>query len=157
MPASTSCGASPFPHFHCRAGNGFSLPVNPTRRCARRSKFRWTASWSRGRDPLTTSRPISRRWQYAVPLLFNEIPIAIENYFTDAERKFYAAVQRQGGYSCQELIAKLNFLPLEFWRYMLAFHLLGIVEFEKGRGPLDLSGEIAALLELNHRLQALRE
>ena len=95
----------------------------------------------------------SGRWQYAVPLLFNEIPMASENYFTEAERKFYDAVQRQGRYSCQELIARLNVFPLEFWRYMLAFYLLGIVQFEKGEVPLDLSGEIAALLELNQRLQ----
>ncbi len=95
----------------------------------------------------------SGRWQYAVPLLFNEIPMASEIYFTEAERKFYDAVQRQGRYSCQELIARLNVFPLEFWRYMLAFYLLGIVQFEKGEVPLDLSGEIAALLELNQRLQ----
>jgi len=93
------------------------------------------------------------RWQYDVPVLFNEIPMDSEIYFTEAEREFYAAVQRQGRCSCQELIARLNVLPLEFWRSMLAFHLMGIVEFAKGEAPLNLSGEIAALLELNQRMQ----
>jgi tetratricopeptide (TPR) repeat protein len=79
--------------------------------------------------------------------------MASEIYFTDGEREFYAAVQRQGKSSCQELIARLNVLPLEFWRSMLAFHLLGIVEFEAGKAPANLSNEIAALLELNRRLQ----
>ena len=93
------------------------------------------------------------RWQYDIPVLFNEIPMASDIYFTDAEREFYAAVQRQGKCSCQELIARLSLLPLEFWRSMLAFHLMGIVEFEKGEVPLNLSAEIAALLELNKQMQ----
>ncbi len=92
------------------------------------------------------------RWQYDVPVLFNEIPMDSEIYFTEAEREFYAAVQRQGKHSCQELIARLNILPLEFWRIMLAFHLMGVVEFAKGEASLNLSGEIAALLELHQRL-----
>lgn len=93
------------------------------------------------------------RWQYDVPVLFNEIPMASEIYFTVLEREFYAAVQRQGKCSCQELIARLNFLPLEFWRTMLAFHLMGIIGFRKGEAPLNLSAEIAALLELNQQMQ----
>jgi tetratricopeptide (TPR) repeat protein len=93
------------------------------------------------------------RWQYDVPVLFNEIPMASEIYFTDAEREFYAAVQRQGKCSCQELIARLNIIPLEFWRSILTFHLMGIVEFEKGEVPLNVSADIASLLELNQRMQ----
>lgn len=93
------------------------------------------------------------RWQYDEPVLFNEIPMASEIYFTEGEREFYAAVQRQGRHSCQELIARLNVLPLEFWRSMLAFHLMGVVEFAKGEASLNLSAEIAALLELHQRLQ----
>jgi tetratricopeptide (TPR) repeat protein len=42
--------------------------------------------------------------------------------------------------------------PLEFWRGMLAFHLMGVVEFEPGPEEPDFSAEIAALLELNQRL-----
>ncbi len=94
------------------------------------------------------------RWQHRVPVLFNEMPGGSEVYFTESEREFYAVVQRQGWLSCQELISRLNILPLYFWRTMLAFHLISIVEFEKGRAPLDLSKEIAALLELDQRLQA---
>jgi tetratricopeptide (TPR) repeat protein len=93
------------------------------------------------------------RWQHCVPVLFKEIPLDAEIYYTEAEREFYAAVQAQGRRSCQELIARLNLVPIEFWRNLLAFHLLGIVEFEKSEAASDLSGEIAALLELNRRLQ----
>ncbi len=92
------------------------------------------------------------RWLHGIPVLFKEIPMDIEIYFTDAEREFYAAVQAQGRRSCQELIARLNLLPIIFWRSLLAFHLLGIVEFERGDEAPDLSGEIAALLELNRKL-----
>jgi hypothetical protein len=102
------------------------------------------------------------KWQYGIPVLFSEIPQQVEVYFTDAERDFYAAVQHQGPLvgdlqgrlSCQELIARLNMVPLDFWRTMLAFHLLGIIEFEKGEAPPDISAEIAALLELNLKLQS---
>jgi len=93
------------------------------------------------------------KWQRHTPVLFPEIPLDIEIYFTDAERAFYTALQQQGAYSCQELIARLNMIPLEFWRSVLAFHLLGIVEFEKGEEGPDLSAEIAALLELNQLMQ----
>ena len=92
-------------------------------------------------------------WQYGIPVLFSEIPQPVEVYFTDAERDFYVAVQHQDRLSCQELIARLNMVPLDFWRTMLAFHLLGIIEFEKGEAPFDISAEIAALLELNQKLQ----
>ncbi|MCU0276312.1 MAG: hypothetical protein MUF02_05580 [Acidobacteria bacterium] len=92
------------------------------------------------------------RWQHCIPVLFKEIPLDAEIYYTDAEREFYAAVQALGQQSCQELIARLNLVPIEFWRRLLAFHLLGIVEFAKSEESPDL-GEIAALLELNRRLQ----
>lgn len=85
------------------------------------------------------------RWRQGIPLLFKEIPMDVEIYFTDAEREFYAAVQAQGRRSCQELIARLNLPPILFWRGLLAFHLLGIVEFEKGEEAPDLSGEAAAV------------
>ena len=104
-------------------------------------------------------------WQSAVPLLFNEIPMASEIYFTDAEREFFAALQGLGQLKCRELIARLHMAPLEFWRSMLAFHLLGIIEFEKGEEEeeekaeeqklekSDLSAEIAAMLDLYQELQ----
>ena len=95
----------------------------------------------------------ANKWQSCIPVLFNEIPMASEIYFTEHERDFYSALQRQGRHSCQELIARLNMLPIDFWRSILAFHLLGIIEFEKSAGLPDLSVEIAALLELNQKLQ----
>jgi tetratricopeptide (TPR) repeat protein len=95
----------------------------------------------------------ANRWQSCIPILFNEIPMASEIYFTEQERDFYAAMQRQGRCSCQELIARLNMLPIEFWRSILAFHLMGIIEFEKGEDLPDLSVEIAALLDLNQKMQ----
>lgn len=93
-------------------------------------------------------------WQRCVPVLFSEIPMADEVYFTEGERDFFAAVQRQGPRSCQELIARLNMLPLDFWRNMLAFHLLGVIEFAKGEEGPDLSLEITALLELHLKMQS---
>ncbi len=96
----------------------------------------------------------ANKWQQAIPVLFREIPMDSEMYYTDAEREFYAAVQLQGRRRCQEHIARLNMLPLDFWRSILAFHLLGIVEFEKEEGAPDLSEEIAALLELSQEMQA---
>ncbi len=95
----------------------------------------------------------ANRWRSAVPLLFSEIPMASEIYFTDAEREFYAALQGQEGLKCRELIARLEMIPLEFWRSMLAFHLLGIIEFEKGEEEPDVSAEIAVMLNLYQRLQ----
>ncbi len=92
-------------------------------------------------------------WQHCVPVLFSEIPMADEVYFTEGERNFFAAVQSQGPRSCQELIARLNMLPLDFWRSMLAFHLLGVIEFAKGEETPDLSLEIAALLDMYQQLQ----
>ncbi len=101
-------------------------------------------------------------WRSAVPQLFNEIPMASEIYFTDAEREFFAALQGLGQLKCRELIARLNMAPLEFWRSMLAFHLLGIIEFEKGEEEQEeekeekepnVSAEIAAMLDLYQNLQ----
>ena len=102
-------------------------------------------------------------WRSAVPLLFNEIPMASEIYFTDDEREFFAALQGLERMKCRELIARLDMAPLEFWRGMLAFHLLGIIDFEQGgeeegereeeeKEP-DVSAEIAAMLDLYQKLQ----
>jgi tetratricopeptide (TPR) repeat protein len=96
----------------------------------------------------------ANKWQFAVPVLFSEIPMAVEIYFTDGERDFFAALQRQGGLSCREHIARLNLVPLDFWRSMLAFHLMGIIELEKGEEGPDISVEIAALLEFEKKLRA---
>ncbi len=120
----------------------------------------------------------AKRWRSAVPLLFNEIPMASEIYFTDAEREFFTALQGLGPLKCRELIARLDMTPLEFWRSMLAFHLLGIIEFEKGeeeeeedkaeekakekaerkaamerKQKSSVSAEIAAMLDLYQKLQ----
>lgn len=93
------------------------------------------------------------KWQAHVPVLFKEVPLDIEIYFTERERDFYAVVQRQGALSCRELISRLNILPMDFWRSVLAFHLLGILEFEKRAGAGDISRDIVALLELNQKMQ----
>jgi tetratricopeptide (TPR) repeat protein len=95
----------------------------------------------------------ANKWQSCIPVLFNEIPMASEIYFTEPEREFYNVLQRQGRRSCQELIARLNMLPINFWRTILAFYLLGIIDFEKCEGLPDFSVETAALLELNRMLQ----
>ena len=94
------------------------------------------------------------KWRYDIPVLFSEIPMAVEIYFTDAEREFFVALQRQGPFSCRELISRLNMVPLDFWRNMLAFHLMGIIEFEKGEEVPEISMEIAALLEFDRKLRA---
>ncbi|MCU0236708.1 MAG: DUF4388 domain-containing protein [Acidobacteria bacterium] len=96
----------------------------------------------------------ANKWQFAIPVLFSEIPMAVEIYFTDGERDFFAALKRQGGLTCREQIARLNLVPLDFWRNMLAFHLMGIIEFEKGKEVPDISAEIAALLEFDQKLRA---
>jgi len=93
------------------------------------------------------------KWQFHIPVLFKEIPQDIEIYFTERERDFYTAVRRQSSLNCRELIARLNLLPMDFWRSVLAFHLLGILEFEKRAGSDDISRDIVALLELNQRMQ----
>jgi hypothetical protein len=94
------------------------------------------------------------KWQQHLLVLFKEIPQDSEIYFTEKEREFYAALQQQGPRSCQELIARLNILPMDFWRSVLAFHLLGIIEFEPSRQTHDMSREIAGLLELNQKMQS---
>jgi tetratricopeptide (TPR) repeat protein len=96
----------------------------------------------------------ANKWHFAVPVLFSEIPMAVEIYFTESERDFFAALQQQGGLSCREHIARLNLVPLDFWRSMLAFHLMGIIEFEKGEEGPDISVEIADLLEFEQKLRA---
>ena len=93
------------------------------------------------------------KWQHCLPVLFKEIPQDCEIYFTERERDFYAALQRQGTHSCRELIARLNILPMDFWRTVLAFHLLGVIEFEKSGDAGDISRDIEALLELNQKMQ----
>ena len=103
--------------------------------------------------PSITSRFYAGKWQSHVPVLFKEIPLDIEIYFTERERDFYAALQRQGALSCRELISRLNILPMDFWRSVLAFHLLGILEFEKRAAGGDISRDIAALLALNQKMQ----
>ena len=116
----------------------------------------------------------ANRWHSSVPRLFNEIPMASEIYFTDSEREFFKALQGLGALKCRELIARLDMAPLEFWRSMLAFHLLGIIEFEKGaeeeeaekaeekvgkkaeaerKEKSSVSAEIAAMLDLYQKLQ----
>jgi len=115
-----------------------------------------------GARSIEHATPYAGRWLAAVPAPFNEIPMDMEVYFTDAERELFAALRALGPLggdtqarpSCRQLISRLGMAPLEFWRGMLAFHLMGIVEFEQGAEEPDLSAEIAALLELSQRLLA---
>lgn len=115
-----------------------------------------------GARSIEHATPYAGRWLAAVPAPFNEIPMDMEVYFTDAERELFAALRALGPLggdtqarpSCRQLISRLGMAPLEFWRGMLAFHLMGIVEFEPGTEEPDLSADIAALLELNQRLLA---
>jgi len=112
--------------------------------------------------------PYAGRWRSALPRLLNEIPMDAEIYFTDGEREFYAAARDLGPLPCRELLPRLKLAPLEFWRAMLAFHLLGLVEFEAGEEEAAgeekveqegearraaVPAEIAAMLDLYQRLQ----
>lgn len=115
-----------------------------------------------GARSIEHAAPYAGRWQAALPAPFNEIPMDLEVYFTDAERELFAALRALGPLggdirsrpNCRQLIARLGMAPLEFWRGMLAFHLMGVVEFEQGAEEPDHSAEIAALLELHQRLLA---
>lgn len=103
--------------------------------------------------------PYADLWSSARPRLLNEIPMDSEIYFTDAEREFYAAARDLGPLPCRELIPRLQLAPLEFWRVLLAFHLLGLAEFEPGAEEKKeeapgVSAEIAAMLDLYQKLQA---
>ncbi|MCX6557311.1 MAG: DUF4388 domain-containing protein [Candidatus Aminicenantes bacterium] len=97
----------------------------------------------------------SNRWLLREPLPFKEIPPLLEIYLTDAELVFHArlaALSQQR--TCQELIALLDMLPVDFWRKILVLHMLGLLQFQKSDSHADIGRDIAALLETNQRIQA---
>ncbi|MCX6555223.1 MAG: DUF4388 domain-containing protein [Candidatus Aminicenantes bacterium] len=97
----------------------------------------------------------SNRWLLREPIPFKEIPPLVEIYFTDPELDFHAHLSALSPQrTCQELIALLNILPVDFWRKILVFHLLGLLQFQKSEGHVDIGRDIAALLEINQKLQA---
>jgi tetratricopeptide (TPR) repeat protein len=95
----------------------------------------------------------SNRWLLHNPLLAKEIPLQIEVYFTEQELGFYARLLEQDQRrSCQELIARLNILPVDFWRKILVFHLLGLLQFQKSGRGVDIGRDIADLLVFHQQI-----
>ena len=97
----------------------------------------------------------SNQWLLHNPLPSKEIPPQIEVYFTDQELDFYARLLEQNPRrNCQELIARLNILPIDFWRKILLFHLLGLLQFQKSGSSVDIGRDIAALLAIHQQIQS---
>ena len=97
----------------------------------------------------------SNQWLLHNPLPFKEIPPQIEVYFTEQELGFYARLLEQSPRrTCQELIARLNILPVDFWRKILVFHLLGLLQFQKSGSSVDIGRDIAALLAIHQQIQS---
>jgi hypothetical protein len=97
----------------------------------------------------------SNRWLLREPLPVREIPPLLEIYFTESELDFHARLSALSPQrTCQELIALLNILPVDFWRKILVFHLLGLLQFQKSDSHADIGRDIAALLEMNQKILA---
>jgi tetratricopeptide (TPR) repeat protein len=95
------------------------------------------------------------RWLLHSPLPFKEIPLQVEVYLTEAELAFYAQLSRLGpsALTCQELIARLNSLPIDFWRKILVFHLTGLLPLQKSSRGVDIGRDIAALLTFHQQIK----
>jgi len=97
----------------------------------------------------------SNRWLLREPIPFKEIPPLVEIYFTNPELDFHARLSALSPQrTCQELIALMNILPVDFWRKILVFHLLGLLQFQRSDIRVDIGRDIAALLEMNQKIQA---
>lgn len=94
------------------------------------------------------------RWLLQHPLPAKEIPLQIEVYLTEAELDFFARMTTHGPQLiCQELIAKLDILPIDFWRKSLVFHLSGLLSFQKSGRGRDIGRDIADLLVFHQQIQ----
>jgi tetratricopeptide (TPR) repeat protein len=94
------------------------------------------------------------QWFLHTPFPAKEIPPQLEVYFTDQELDFYARLLEQSPRrTCQELIARLNVLPVDFWRKILVFHLLGLLQFQKNSRGIDIGRDIADLLVLHQQIK----
>jgi tetratricopeptide (TPR) repeat protein len=97
----------------------------------------------------------ANQWFLHNPLPAKEIPPPIEVYFTDQELDFYRRLLEQSPRrTCQELIARLNMLPVDFWRKILVFYFLGLLQFQKCGSGVDIGLDIVALLEMNRKIQS---
>jgi len=96
----------------------------------------------------------SSKWLLQVPVPLKEIPQLIAEYFTPDECTFFSRLLEQSPRSCQELIARLNMQPIDFWRKILAFYLLDMLEFQASTTRTDMTKDIADLLELNQKIEA---
>jgi tetratricopeptide (TPR) repeat protein len=96
----------------------------------------------------------ANRWLGHNPLPAKNIPAQNEVYFTGQELDFHARLAAQGGQrSCQELIARLNIFPVDFWRKILVFHLPGLLQFQKSGKTVDIGRDIADLLVFHQQIK----
>ena len=96
----------------------------------------------------------ANRWLLRNPLPAKEIPLQIEVYLTDPELAFYAQLSAfSPQMTCQEIIARLDILPIDFWRRILVFHLSGLLPFEKNNRGTDIGRDISDLLVFHQQIQ----
>lgn len=94
------------------------------------------------------------RWLSHVPLAAKEIPLQVEVYLTEQELAFFAQLSTlTTQLTCQEFIARMNILPIDFWRKILVFHLPGLLQFEKSGRRVDIGRDIADLLVFHQQIQ----
>ena len=95
----------------------------------------------------------SNRWLFHIPKPRSDIPHHLDVYFTNDEHRFHSRLLAEGQRTCRELISRLDLQPIDFWRKILVFHLLGILEFEASRTDTDVTGDVAELVLLHQRMQ----
>ncbi len=94
------------------------------------------------------------RWLSHIPLTAKEIPLQVEVYLTEQELAFFAQLSAlTPRLTCQEFIARMNILPIDFWRKILVFYLPGLLQFEKSGRSVDMERDIADLLVFHQQIQ----
>ena len=90
--------------------------------------------------------------QYSTPNLF-DIPDPIKNILADRQFQLCNNIKKHNGLSNHEIINALSFDPMEYWREMLIFVILEIIEFKKKeKSKTEQNEEIKDLLYLWKKL-----
>jgi len=83
-----------------------------------------------------------------------QIPGPIRQLLSPDEIKIFDAIRSCAGMSNHEIIAKMNLDPQFYWRKLILFILLDLIDFERHRSGHDMSMDVRNLIILFNRLQA---
>jgi tetratricopeptide (TPR) repeat protein len=108
-----------------------------------------------GTNKITNIDYFKNKFLYKVPKL-TAIPGSMKEFLSNYEIKFYSDMAQYNNLTCEKIVARLKISDDIFWKKIVLFYLLNIIDFTEAEVERDIDQNIEEILRLYDQLKSQR-